>query len=110
MIMHFESDLLTTSVEDNLEFQPNKFELAQNYPNPFNPSTVIQFSMPASESVILSVYSIDGRLIKTLLSNKQLSSGRHEVQFDASNLASGIYLYRLETQSAVITNKMTLIK
>lgn len=93
-----------------LSSKPNSFQLLQNYPNPFNPSTVIQFTLPVSEAVSLSVYSIDGRLVKSLLSNKQLISGTHEIQFDGSGLASGIYLYRLETSSQIATQKMTLIK
>ncbi|MCH8569436.1 MAG: T9SS type A sorting domain-containing protein [Balneolales bacterium] len=83
--------------------------LDQNYPNPFNPATTIAFTLPASESVRLAVYNIAGQRV-ALLVNETLQAGTHSVRFDASNLASGLYLYQLETQNTSLTRKMMLVK
>jgi hypothetical protein len=69
--------------------------LYQNYPNPFNPSTTIKFELPKSSMVRLSVYDLPGREV-TVLVNERVEAGVHEVNFDGSNLASGVYLYRLQ--------------
>ena len=94
---------------------PQEFLLEQNYPNPFNPSTTIRYSIPnviASEtkqSVVLKVYDILGNVVATLV-NEQKSAGNYEVKFDASNLSSGIYFYKLQSGSFVQTKKFILIK
>lgn len=106
----FESDVLATSVEEKAPQIKSDYKLAQNYPNPFNPSTTISFTLKQFDSVSLSVYSIDGRLVSNLISYKNLSSGAHEVVFDAKSLASGVYFYQLKTSQGVLTQKMTLIK
>lgn len=80
-----------------------------NYPNPFNPLTEIKFSLPENGYVKLRVFDILGREVGVLVDN-QLEAGVHSFAFDAANLSSGIYLYRLEVANKVITNKMTLIK
>jgi hypothetical protein len=80
-----------------------------NYPNPFNPVTTIQFSLGQAEFVTLSVYDVSGRLVETLVSG-QRQAGNHQVQFNASNLASGVYLYQLEGGNFTISNKMVLVK
>jgi endonuclease I len=85
------------------------FALHQNHPNPFNPSTRITFELPASAQISLDVYSITGQRIATIVSGVK-TAGRHTVSFDASRLASGLYLYRLTTPSGVITKKMMLMK
>ncbi|MFA5668514.1 MAG: T9SS type A sorting domain-containing protein [Balneolaceae bacterium] len=95
--------------------RPNSFELAQNYPNPFNPSTNIQFNLPNSAKVSINVFDINGRKISTLLNNSSRSAGQHNVTFDAGNLATGVYLYRINAisesgKSFVQSKKMTLIK
>ena len=96
-------------------FLPSKFELLQNYPNPFNPVTTIKYSIPSVEtrrgvSVILKIYDILGNEIATLV-NEQKQAGEYEVNFNASNLAGGIYLYRLQTSSGVVlTKKLILLK
>lgn len=87
----------------------NKFELAQNYPNPFNPSTKITFSIPQAGNVKLSVYNLLGQDVKTLV-NGFTSEGTHTVNFDASNLNSGVYIYKIEANNFTQTRKMTLIK
>ncbi len=100
--------VIETSVEEN-DAQPTRFTLSQNYPNPFNPSTQINYSLVNSGQVSLRIYDITGRLITTLVDGTQ-TSGIHAIQFDASNLSSGVYFYRLESESGVLTKKMTLIK
>lgn len=83
--------------------------LSQNYPNPFNPITVIKFSLPLKSNVSLKVYDILGREVKTLI-NGIKEAGIQEIPFEASNLSSGIYFYRLETQDFTQTRKMILLK
>jgi phosphatidylserine/phosphatidylglycerophosphate/cardiolipin synthase-like enzyme len=90
---------------------PARARLAQNYPNPFNPSTTISFELPASDEVSLRVYDITGREVATLVSGQQMSAGQHNVSFDASNLASGMYIYRMQLGSGnSMTRKMMLVK
>jgi hypothetical protein len=85
------------------------FELSQNFPNPFNPSTVISYQLPANTLVTLKVYDELGRLVKTLVNENQ-NAGAHSVTFNASNLASGVYFYRLTAGSFVETKKLMLLK
>lgn len=89
--------------------RPSDIELLQNYPNPFNPTTTLSFSLPATQFVTLQVFDINGRLIQTLV-NGVTSEGLHQVSFDASNLSSGLYLYRLTTADQSFISKMTLLK
>lgn len=99
-----------TSVE-NETIRPLAFSLAQNYPNPFNPSTTIAFALPKSEQISIQVYSVIGSKVADILSNTVMGAGEHQVQFDASKLASGTYIYQLRTASGLqITKMMTLIK
>ena len=88
---------------------PVQFELAQNYPNPFNPSTTIKFSIPQSSNVTLKIFNTLGQEVKTLL-NQNMESGVHTINFDASELNSGIYFYRLDAGQFSEVRKMTLIK
>ncbi len=106
----FELGELTTSIEEEIPPTKREFQLAQNYPNPFNPTTTISFTLKQFDSVSLSVYSVDGRLVSTLMSNENLSSGSHQVVFDAKSLASGVYFYQLKTSQGILSQKMTLIK
>ncbi len=89
---------------------PNRISLSQNYPNPFNPTTNIEFSLSKTASVNLTVYDITGREVQSLVSEKSYSAGSHSVQFDAGNLSSGVYIYKLEVAGEVFTKKLTLIK
>jgi hypothetical protein len=85
------------------------YQLQQNYPNPFNPSTKIQFSLPEANNVSLKVYDLTGRLIANLVEGMQ-SAGQYEVDFNANDLASGIYLYVLQAGSYTQIKRMTLLK
>ena len=99
-----------TDVEDRWMFEiPKQFELYQNYPNPFNPTTVIRYGIPKESIVKLVVYNILGEMVKTLVENKQ-KAGSYEVNFNASNLATGIYIYRIQAGQFVETKKMVLMK
>ncbi|MFV1882865.1 MAG: T9SS type A sorting domain-containing protein [Balneola sp.] len=89
---------------------PQTVELEQNYPNPFNPSSVIQFGVPELSKVRLEVFDILGRKVATLLNDEVTQAGRYNIQFHAGNLASGMYVYRLQVGNSVLTKKMTLIK
>jgi len=85
------------------------YGLDQNYPNPFNPSTNIKYQLPKSGNVSLKIYDILGSEVATLV-NEIKTEGRYEVNFDASKLASGVYLYRLRVNDFVSTKKMVLMK
>ena len=98
-----------TNVEDRWMYEvPKQFELHQNYPNPFNPTTVIRYGLPKESSVKLVVYNILGEVVKTLVENTQ-KAGSYEVYFEASNLATGIYIYRIQAGDFVETKKMILM-
>lgn len=97
------------AVSNEKESLPNRVSLYQNYPNPFNPTTNIQFELAESSEVNLQVFDLTGRKVATLVNGKQ-SAGQQTVQFDASALASGVYIYKLTTPSQTINRKMVLIK
>ncbi|MCH8568237.1 MAG: T9SS type A sorting domain-containing protein [Balneolales bacterium] len=88
---------------------PTEIKLDQNYPNPFNPTTTISFALPESSPVLLQVFNMQGQLITTL-ADRSKEAGVHRIQFDASALASGIYIYRLSTNGMQHSRKMTLVK
>jgi len=88
---------------------PVKFTLSQNYPNPFNPNTTIDFAIPNAEFVDLSIYNILGQKVVTL-ANGMRKAGSYSLTFDASDLASGWYIYRLQTDSKIMNRKILLIK
>lgn len=101
--------LSTTSAESREHRAEGRFELAQNYPNPFNPSTQIRFTLRTSNFARLTVYDVLGREVAVLVDGN-LPAGSHTVTFDASNLTSGVYLYKLEADGQVQTKRMTLLK
>ena len=98
-----------TGVNEQGGLTPDKFSLSQNYPNPFNPSTTIKFSVPKDGNVAIKVYDVKGQLVKTLV-NQRIIVGNYSVDFNASELSSGIYFYSIETPDFKETKKMILIK
>ena len=109
----------TSAVDDGRPDLPRAFDLAQNYPNPFNPSTKIQFSIVSAQSgsasggnrqlTTLKVYDVLGREVATLV-NEVKEPGTYTVQFDGSNLSSGVYFYRLSAGNYLATQKMILTR
>ena len=97
-----------TSVED-LEFEPTLYYLGQNYPNPFNPTTSIQYAIASRQFVTLNVYDVLGNEVTTLV-NEEKPVGTYELNWNAANLPSGVYFYRLQVGSFVQTRKMILLK
>lgn len=100
---------LKVSTEDIERDVPEEIFLSQNYPNPFNPTTLIPFGINEDSNVELIVYDILGRKVQTLV-NGPRTPGRYEVRFNAGQLASGVYFYRLVTDSKVLVKRFTLIK
>jgi len=96
------------SVSQPPEF-PTAFRLEQNYPNPFNPNTIIKFELPKASQVSLTVYDMLGREVSVLVNEKR-EAGVHEVKFEGSHLASGVYFYRLQAGDYVATKKLLLMK
>lgn len=99
----------TTGTSTENDEQPAGFALQQNFPNPFNPSTRIAYNIPEATDVQLKVYTVTGQEIATLVNGVQ-AAGRHEVVFDATNLASGRYFYRLQAGGKVQSRVMNLVK
>ena len=97
----------TVGVSDELSSMPEQYVLAQNYPNPFNPATTIRYGLPASGAVKLTVFNQLGQTIQMLVDQVQ-EAGYHEARFDASGLASGVYLYRLQAGEFVQTKRLVL--
>lgn len=98
-----------TGVKEKGQIVVDGYKLSQNYPNPFNPSTKINFELPQSGYTTLKVYDMLGKEVATLV-NGELKSGAHSVNFNASNLSSGTYIYQLNVNGTRITNKMILLK
>ncbi len=98
-----------TSVSNENEDSPLAFALEQNYPNPFNPSTSISYSLETAGAVNISVYNLMGQKVATLVDESK-SAGQYNVRWNAANVSSGMYYYRLEANGQSITRKMTLIK
>ena len=106
-----DSTRLTVPVEgvEAQEPLPTAYALRQNYPNPFNPSTTIKYELPTSANVSLSVFDMLGREVSVLV-NERMDAGVHEVKFDGSNIASGVYFYRLQAGDFVQSRKLTILK
>ncbi len=103
----FERATSIEQIED--EGLPRGFRLDQNYPNPFNPMTTLQFAIPQRAHVTLRVFDLLGREVSTLV-DKALGPGAYKVVFDAEDLPSGVYLYRLTAGAFTETKAMTLLK
>ena len=104
-----EIDAVITSAETAVE-QPVDYILHQNFPNPFNPATTIQFSLPESQQVTLEVFNAIGQRVAVLANKRIFSQGTHSIAFDASSLASGLYLYRMQAGDLQTSRKMILLK
>jgi hypothetical protein len=88
---------------------PTAYNLGQNYPNPFNPSTKIDYSIAIAGEVNISIYSIAGELITNLV-NEYQPAGRYSIVFNASNVASGVYLYKITSGSFSLAKKLVVLK
>ena len=101
---------LATANEKEGKTVPSALVLHKNYPNPFNPQTTIQYQLPKTMTVTLSVYNFLGQKIQTLIQSEIQAAGTYSISFDASDKPSGIYFYRLESTFGNVTGRMTLIK
>jgi Subtilase family/Secretion system C-terminal sorting domain len=106
--IQFEISFLT-NVNNNLTSIPETFSLSQNYPNPFNPSTKINYELPKSNFVLLKIYNVLGKEVATLVNEKQ-NAGAYSVEFNGSNLSSGIYFYKIQSGEFSDVKRMVLIK
>ncbi len=89
---------------------PFEFNLSQNYPNPFNPSTIINYSVAETSPVTIKVFDVIGNEIAVLVNNELKSPGNYNVNFDASKLASGVYLYQMKAGKYISVKKMSVVK
>jgi hypothetical protein len=103
-----EATIILTDIQEEKEI-PTEYSISQNYPNPFNPSTTITFDLPRTDEVILKVFNILGEEVATLVSDR-LNAGSYSYDWDASQMASGVYLYRLEAGEYIETRKMILMR
>jgi hypothetical protein len=108
-VVNATSEVVVTGIADDAGTPPAEYALQQNYPNPFNPTTSIAFSIPKAGFVSLKVYDVGGREVMTAL-RETLPPGHYNVQIDARDLASGVYLYTLSTASFTQTRKMTMVR
>jgi hypothetical protein len=98
-----------SGVTDNDKQIPGKYTLYQNYPNPFNPETEIKYSIPEAAKVTLKIYNLLGEEVATLVNSEQ-NAGTYKVHFNASSLASGVYLYKIQAGSFISAKKLILLK
>ena len=99
----------SVGIEDDSYALPDKITLFQNYPNPFNPTTRIKFELTGYNHAKLSIYDMNGKLVQTLL-NEEMPAGTHEIEWNAVDVASGVYIYSLETGNTTLTKKLLLLK
>ena len=109
-IDHAGSFTYSSSVEVEVGLAPKKLTLSDAYPNPFNPSTIIEFTVPEDGKAALRIYNVVGQLVITLYDGEVAAGRIYEASFDASRLATGIYLTRLEYGGKQITKKISLVK
>jgi hypothetical protein len=105
----FNKGASTTGVQKEIAGLPKEYRLLQNYPNPFNPSTTIKFELAKSGNASLIVYDMLGRPVATLV-NGEIEAGYHTVNFNASNLAAGVYFYSLQAGDFSSVKKLILLK
>ena len=103
------TDLITSVEQIENDLLPTEFRLEQNYPNPFNPSTTIQFSLPKTSNVTIRIYDILGREVATLL-DEEYQPGQYKIIFEAGQLASGLYMYRIQAGDFRETKKLMLLR
>lgn len=101
--------LFVTKVNEKTSPLPAEYSLSQNYPNPFNPTTNIGYALPITSFVSLKVYDVLGRLVKTLVEERQ-TAGVHSVIFDGNSLSSGVYFYRITAGNFIQTKHLLLLK
>jgi hypothetical protein len=108
---NFDYLILNSTIEIGI---PEKYIISQNYPNPFNPTTKINFELPFDSKVKIAVYDMLGRELKILINNELKKAGYYTIDFNANNLASGIYIYRMIANNLdkdfIFTKKMVIIK
>lgn len=107
-LQYFYNGKVLTDVREN-EIQPLKYSLSQNYPNPFNPSTKIKFSIANDDRVNISIFNILGERV-AVLTDQVYKAGSHEIQFNASQLSSGVYFYQMQSGDFVNVKKLMLLK
>ena len=105
----FRSAEVTTAVDEPAAIIPSFFVLEQNYPNPFNPVTTLEFDVPNTAHIELTMYNVLGKKVETLVS-KKYSAGKYRVQWSANNFSSGVYFYQLKAEGFVQTRKLLLLK
>jgi hypothetical protein len=99
----------SSAVDEQISGIPSEYNLSQNYPNPFNPATSFTYSLKQSGEVKISIYDVSGKEVKSLVDGFR-SAGNYVVNFNAGDMASGIYYYRITTNDFIQTNKMVLLK
>jgi hypothetical protein len=104
-----EFEPVTVALPGKGEALPTVFALNQNYPNPFNPSTIISYDLPKASDVRISIFNVLGQEVTTLV-NQDMQAGRHQVEWDASAHASGLYFYRISADNFTETKKMMMLK
>ena len=100
----------TTNVKNKSNQIIRNFKLHQNYPNPFNAQTVIRFSLPEDSQVTLEIYNVLGEKVASIYSKQKFNAGNHQVRFNAENLPSGVYFYRMEADDFKEIRKMLLVR
>jgi hypothetical protein len=109
-VHYSQSVVVAVTLTDVAEVAPREFQLTQNYPNPFNPSTKVKFSVESSQHAIVKVYNMLGEEVATLFDGVAEAGHYYVATFDASRLASGVYIYRIKTDSKTDVKKMLLVK
>jgi hypothetical protein len=103
------SEMIPTSVKQSSFQLPERFSLSQNYPNPFNPSTTIEYNIPQQSQVTVKIFDLLGREVASLVNEKK-DAGRYSVQWNAKDVSSGIYFYKLTSGNFIETKKMLVVK
>ncbi len=109
-IIILDQQFTPVSVDRENSVVPAQFYLDQNFPNPFNPSTEIKFGIKEASNVDLRIYDVLGKEVSVLVNNQFMGAGSYNVKFDAKNLASGTYIYRITTGANTVSRKMQLLK